>query len=299
MSIRTLKNATGEASKAIVRNGIMSVASIIVVMACLFLFGVFMIITMNVNFIGEQITNQCQLQVFVDDEMRTWDTGNKIFTTLSNMEHVEKVTFVTGKETFDEFKADLTPEELSAYDAIPDEIISDSFKVILTDLNYADEVSKKALAIEGVGRVNNHKDEISTIENLSRMIRNISVWVVIIFAVISIFIISNTIKLTVHNRRKEINIMKYIGATDSFIRWPFVIEGIIVGFIGAFFAFIITYIGYAVLLNQISDISAVSSLIKLKSFGEMCLALLGAYVFLGFAIGAVGSAVSIRKYLNV
>ena len=299
MSINALRSATKEATKAIVRNGLMSVASIIVVVACLFLFGVFMIITMNVNYIGEQIANQCQLQVYVDDNMRDEANIERIGAALRAIENVESAQHVTGKQTFDEFKAGLTPEELSSYEAIPETIISDSFKVILTDLSLASDVSDKASAIEGVTRVNNHQNAIATIETLSRVVRHISVWIVAIFALISIFIISNTIKLTVHNRRREINIMKYIGATDSFIRGPFVVEGVIVGLLGALVAFAITNIGYAVLLDQVSKISAISSLIKLKAFGEMFVVILATYVFLGFAIGSIGSAVSIRKYLKV
>ena len=299
MSINALRSATKEATKAIVRNGLMSVASIIVVVACLFLFGFFMIITMNVNYIGEQIANQCQLQVYVDDNMRDEANIERIGAALRAIENVESAQHVTGKQTFDEFKAGLTPEELSSYEAIPETIISDSFKVILTDLSLASDVSDKASAIEGVTRVNNHQNAIATIETLSRVVRHISVWIVAIFALISIFIISNTIKLTVHNRRREINIMKYIGATDSFIRGPFVVEGVIVGLLGALVAFAITNIGYAVLLDQVSKISAISSLIKLKAFGEMFVVILATYVFLGFAIGSIGSAVSIRKYLKV
>ncbi len=299
MSIRTLKSATREATKAIVRNGIMSVASIIVVVACLFLFGVFMIITMNVNYIGDQIANQCQLQVYVDDNMRDPVNIERIGAQIRAIENVESAVHVTGKQTFDEFKARLTKDELLAYEAVPETVISDSFKVILTDLSLAADVSGKAEKIEGVSRVNNHQNAIATIETLSRVIKHVSVCVVILFALISIFIISNTIKLTVHNRRKEINIMKYIGATDSFIRWPFVVEGVIVGFIGALFAFVITHICYAVLLGQVAKISAISSLIQLKSFGDMFPVLILTYVFLGFAIGSVGSAVSIRKYLKV
>lgn len=299
MSIRTLKSATKEASKAIVRNGIMSVASIIIVTACLFLFGAFMIITINVNYIGEQIANQCQIQVYIDDNMRDAANIERIGASLRAIENVESAQHVTGKQTFDEFKAGLTAEELTAYEAVPETIISDSFKVILHDLSLADDVSDMVQKIEGVSRVNNHQNAIATIETLSRVVRHVSVWVVLLFAVISIFIISNTIKLTVHNRRKEINIMKYIGATDSFIRWPFVVEGVIVGLIGAVIAFIITHICYAVLLGQVAKISAISSLILLKTFGEMFPILIVTYIFLGFAIGSVGSAVSIRKYLKV
>ena len=299
MSIRTLKSATKEASKAIVRNGIMSVASIFVVGACLLLFGVFMIITMNINYIGDQIANQCQLQVYIDDNMRDVANIDRIGNEIRALESVESATHVTGKQTFDEFKEGLTDEELTAYEAVPETIISDSFKVILTDLSFAGDVADKAEKIEGVSRVNNHQNAIATVETLSRVIRHVSVWVVLFFAFISIFIISNTIKLTVHNRRKEINIMKYIGATDSFIRWPFVVEGVIVGLIGAAVAFIVTDIGYAVLLGQISKVSAISSLIQFKTFGDMFGILLLTYIFLGFAIGSVGSAVSIRKYLKV
>ena len=130
--------------------------------------------------------------------------------------------------------------------------------------------------------------------------RNISIWVVIIFAFISIFIISNTIKLTVHNRRKEINIMKYVGATDSFIRGPFVTEGMLVGFIAAVIAFFLTEYGYNSLLKFIGG-SAVSgtTIIAFKTFSDMALIIAGGYLAIGIGLGAIGSAVSMRKYLKV
>ena len=162
MSIRTLKSATREASRAIVKNGIMSIASIIIVTACLFLFGAFMIITINVNYIGDQIANQCQIQVYIDDNMRDEANIERIGAKLRAIENVESAQHVTGKQTFDEFKEGLSQEELLAYEAVPETIISDSFKVILRDLSLAQDVADRAQAIEGVSRVNNHQNAISS-----------------------------------------------------------------------------------------------------------------------------------------
>ena len=122
---------------------------------------------------------------------------------------------------------------------------------------------------------------------------------VIVFAFISIFIISNTIKLTLYSRRKEINIMKYIGAKDYYIRGPFVTEGIFVGLIAACIAFGLTYVLYTWAINSLNATFTFLNQIKFKKFSELLIVLIPSYAVMGIGLGAVGSAVSIRKYLKV
>lgn len=299
MSVRAIRRFTREATHSMLRNGLMTAASLFVVTACLFLFGVFLLVTMNINFLGEQISDQCQLQVFITDQARDGGMIQQISNQIKATDGVGQVKFVTGKELFDQFKQDLGETELLAFEGVPDEVISDSFQLTLTDLSQSQSIAAKLAKIDGVERVENQQKVVDMVQNITSAVRHISLWVVLLFAVISVFIISNTIKLTVFSRRKEINIMKYVGATDAFIRWPFVIEGLLVGLVAAALTFFIVESCYAAVLGAVASTPVVSTMFQFRTVGEVWLPLLVSFVVLGSVIGSIGSAVSIRKYLKV
>ena len=295
MSIRMFRRFMAEACSGMVKNGLMTVASLFVVTSCLFIFGVFMVITMNINYLGEQLVNECQIQVYI-----TKDAGiQAVSDTIKQIPNVSGITFETGEETFEKFKEGLSEEELASFAGLPSDVISDSFKITLEDIALSADVVAAIEEIPGVESIENKQDVMSLVNNITRMIRHISIWIVIIFALISLFIISNTIKLTVHNRGREINIMKYVGATDAYIRWPFIIEGILVGVLAAVVSFFISQIAYMGIMSAIEGNSSLGALIKLKSFSEMWQRLLISYLLLGAFIGAFGSAISVRRYLKV
>lgn len=295
MSIRMFRRFLAEACSGMVKNGLMTVASLFVVTSCLFIFGVFMVITMNINYLGEQLVNECQIQVYI-----TKDAGiQAVSDTIKQIPNVSGITFETGEETFAKFKEGLSEEELASFAGLPTDVISDSFKITLEDIALSEDVVAAIEGIPGVESIENKQDVMSMVNNITRMIRHISIWIVIIFALISLFIISNTIKLTVHNRGREINIMKYVGATDAYIRWPFIIEGILVGILAAVVSFFISQLAYMGIMSAIEGNSSLSALIKLKSFSEMWQRLLISYLLLGAFIGAFGSAISVRRYLKV
>lgn len=300
MLVRNLKRMLADAVRSIVRNGFMSVASILVSVACLFVFGVFMLLTININYMGEQAANQCQIQVFVDESIKDEETINSIRDQIKKNQYVKELTYQSGDDLFNEYVASIPKEQQGYFSGVPSSIISDIFKVTLTDISQTKSVADYISKIEGIKTVKSYDKLTTNVQRITKTVRNISIWVVIIFAFISIFIISNTIKLTVHNRRKEINIMKYVGATDSFIRGPFVTEGVLVGFIAAVIAFFLTQYGYDSLLKFIGQ-GTVSgnAVISFKSFADMALIIAGGYLIIGIGLGAVGSAVSMRKYLKV
>lgn len=299
MSIRMLRRFIAEACSGMVRNGLMTIASLFVVTSCLFIFGVFMVITMNINYMGEQLANECQIQAYITSEAKYGGKIQGISDQIKQIEGIHEVSFETGEQTFANFKNGLSKSELAAFEGLPENIISDSFKVTLTDINLSEKVVAALEAIEGVERVENRQDIMNIINNITQIIRNVSIWIVIIFALISLFIISNTIKLTVHSRGREINIMKYVGATDAYIRWPFIIEGILVGCASAVISFFITQGSYMGVMSAVENNSSLSALLNLRTFGEIWNQILVAYLLLGAFIGAFGSAISVRRYLKV
>ncbi|MDO4744374.1 MAG: FtsX-like permease family protein, partial [Clostridia bacterium] len=166
----------------------------------------------------------------------------------------------------------------------------------LTDVRRANEVAEAAAKIEGVEEVTNRQDLIRKILSITNAIKHISVWLLIILAAISVFIISNTIKLGMFSRRKEINIMKFVGATDWFIRWPFIIEGMLLGAVGAAVATVIVMIGYSSVFATVQEFMGN---IKLLEASEIINVVIIGFLVMGIGIGMAGSAMSIRKHLHV
>ncbi len=299
MSIRMFRRFVAEACQGMVKNGLMTIASLFVVTACLFIFGVFMVVTMNINYLGEQLANQCQIQVYITNEAKYGGMIQGMSDQIKQIPEISGITFETGEETFENFKSDLSEEELVYFGGLPSDIISDSFKVTLEDITQSEAVVQKLSQIQGVERIENSQDVINIVNNVTQIIRHISVWIIIIFAFISLFIISNTIKLAVHSRGREINIMKYVGATDAYIRWPFIIEGILTGLVAAIISYFITQFAYMGVTSAIDNTAAIGSIINLKKFTEIWNTILVAYLLLGALIGAFGSAISVRRYLKV
>lgn len=277
----------------------MSLASLFIIIACLFVLGVFLIFTININYLGEQMADQCQIQAYITDEASHGGQIQRISDSIKKIDGISDISFERGVDTFAKFKEGLSEEELSSFSGLPEDIIDDSFKITLHDISRSQEVAGKIDDIDGVLRVENRQDIINIIYSVTNAIRHISAWIIIIFMFISVFIISNTIKLALFARRKEINIMKYVGATDSFIRWPFMIEGMLVGFAGAVLAFFIVQSCYLAATSALSSAPAVSAIMALRGFGEIWHLILLPFIGVGVLIGAIGSAVSIRKYLKV
>ena len=154
--------------------------------------------------------------------------------------------------------------------------------------------------MENVYNVESSDTTIKGLVAIANAVRIVSVVILTLLILISIFIIANTIKLTVHARRKEISIMKYVGATDSFIRWPFVIEGIIIGIVAAIISIVILGIAYSLVTNAISDSVLLNKMgMTLLGFSDMLSLLVIVYLGLGIGIGTLGSVISMRKYLQV
>lgn len=298
MFFRALGKFISEAFKSIFKNGFMTAASIVVVIICLLLFGILEVVTINVNYFGEQISGNCQVQVFLKRDI-SQDDIHKVSEKISTYKFVKEKEYLTGKDRFDEFKQKLDDSEKSNYIGVPDSAIRNSFRITLTDTNEVNKAVTLLSRIDGVDEVKNDEKVIAFISAAKQFINNVSLWLVIVFAFISIFIISNTIKLTLYSRRKEINIMKYIGAKDYYIRGPFVMEGVFVGLIAALIAFGITYLLYSLAINSISSTFGFLGQIKFKSFSEILLVIVLSYSLMGIGLGAIGSAVSIRKYLKV
>ena len=170
MSIRMFRRFIAEACSGMVKNGLMTVASLFVVTSCLFIFGVFMVVTMNINYMGEQLANECQIQAYITSEAKYGGKIQGISNQIKQLDGVHEVSFETGEQTFANFKSGLSESELAAFEGLPENIISDSFKVTLKDINDSEEIAQKLGAIEGVERVENKQDIINIVNNITQII---------------------------------------------------------------------------------------------------------------------------------
>lgn len=299
MKIRTLRYFIKEGFVNSYRNKLMSLASILIVVASLIIFGVFVLISLNADHNIEIWKEQPQLQAFCYEQLDETQIRRveEIIKADDRILSYEKVT----KEQAMERMREKLGQEAAILDGYGAEIFPVSFIIRLKDVSYSDEVVKDLEKVTGIEKVSYSHDTVEMITRVSHWFSLGCSLMIIIFLVASVFIISNTIKLTVFARRKEISIMKYIGATDWFIRWPFVVEGVIISITGAILAFIISAYGYKAVVDKFSQDAffAQTSLLSMLSIESIWSKLAVYYAAIAVVVGAAGSFVSMRRYLKV
>ncbi len=292
-----IKYFVSEGLKTYKVNGLMSLASTIIIVATLIVFGVYLLFSMNINHIAKQLEAECEIQVWIDESVKPGSENmSALQENISNVKNVNTVEFFSKDDALKEYKTKLGKDSNYLDGLEGDNPLRDSFKVTLKDISTADAVSKEIKKIYGVGDVRDNQSSMNKLLNATNIIKNISFWFMLFLGALSIFIISNTIKITLFARRRDINIMKYLGATNSFISWPFIIEGIVIGIVGALISLIIVLVGYGYFISL--DVTIFGT-IKLCSIQEVILQLLGWFAGIGGLLGAFGSAISIRRHLKV
>lgn len=273
----------------------MTIASFITVTCCLFLFGVFLLLSLNVTSISHQIEQQCKLTVRIDigaDDQAQRDIYEKIL----NLDNVTDAYLETKEQAFANFKESLG-DEADVLEGLEDEnFLRSSVIITLDDIRNTDKTIKDLKEIQGIAKIEDYRDVLSPVVGFTSTMKKWSVVAMIGLLLIAVFIIQNTIKLSVFAREKEIHIMKFVGATNHFIRMPFIIEGIFIGLLGFLVAFLIISFGYS------SVTGSISSYINLFDFVpiEQCILPLGISMALfGVLMGAAGSGLSLKRYLKV
>ena len=291
----------GEGFRNVFKNKKSTGASLIIMCATMFVFGIFFIVGENVNHITQSIEQQQGMEVFIYDEAteaQITELGNQI----RNLDYVNTVTFKTKEQALEQMKNMFKDKRdlLATYEG-ENNPFKASYIVTLTDLTMAEEVqSQIAASSDIISSIQVRSDTIEALIKIADGVKIVSMIILIILIFISIFIITNTIKLTVHARRKEISIMKYVGATNGFIRWPFMVEGMIIGLISVLISVLILGGCYNAVATQIEQALIDARIeIPLLDFQSMFGTLMIVYLILGIGIGAIGSAISMRKYLKV
>ncbi len=293
----------GEGIRNLFKNKKSTISSLVIMMATMLMFGIFFIIGQNVNYIMRTIEEDQGMQVFIIKDANMEEV-EEIKGMISNIDGVATTEIFTKQDAFDQMKAKFK-DHADVIDGYGVDIFPDSIIVKLTDLEKSAEVQEQIKQIkindkDYIDEIRSSDKTINALINIANGVKIITGVLLILLVAISVFIISNTIKLTVHARRKEISIMKYVGATNSFIRWPFIVEGIIIGILSAIFTILVIYGGYTVIIQKIIQSMAQAHIsVSLLSFNDLYKTILIVYFGLGIGIGIVGSSISMRKYLEV
>jgi cell division transport system permease protein len=299
MKIRTIRYIIKDGIANITKNKLMSLAAISIVVASLTIFGIFYMLIMNFKYNVMNLKEQPEIQVFCQVDLD--DVGIKIIeNALTNNERIKQITIVSKEQAFRKVKS-LLGDDVNLLEGMDNSFLPISFIIKLHNPEDSEELIGELAQISGVDKVSYPQKTVEFISKFTGWIQLVSSFLIAVLLIVSIFIIANTIRLTVFARRREINIMKYIGATDWFIRWPFVVEGVIIGILGAIFAFLISGYGYNALEVRFTKELARTgtSIVQLMELKSISAKIILFYLVLGCVVGAIGSIASIRKYLKV
>ncbi|MCX7781199.1 MAG: permease-like cell division protein FtsX [Negativicutes bacterium] len=295
MKIRTVEYFVREAVSSLRHNGLMSIASVSTVALSLLILGLFLILVLNLNNMASVLESQVQISVYLHDNLNDREI-REIGTRITKLPGVTQVTFVSRDEALQRFKQRLG-EQQGLLAALGDNNpLPNSFEVKVDQPERVKQVAQAAGQLKGVENTRFGQEIIEQLFNLTKMVRIFGFVLIIFLALAATFIISNTIRITVFARRKEIAIMKYVGATDWFIRWPFLIEGMILGFGGALIAVLLLSRAYGALAAEVYASLAFMPLIpKYPFITNLSIVLL----LVGTSIGALGSTISLRRFMKV
>jgi cell division transport system permease protein len=305
MKISTFSRHLREGTRNVVRNGWMTFASISSIAISLFILGIFVLITLNVNDIASQIEDQVEINVYL--EVNTpQDQITELQTQIQGIQGVKTIKFVSKEEGLVYLRQKLGESGKALLDGFEGENnpLNDAFTVEVDDPRNVAVVADQISALntgkdpKPIYKVNYGKGTVEALFKVTQIVRWVGFGIVILLSFTAVFLIANTIKITILARRKEISIMKMVGATNSFIRWPFFIEGALLGFVGSLIPALIILGGYWKLLN-LSSLNLNLLMIELTPFEQIAPTMIALLLGIGIVIGVWGSLISVRKFLRV
>lgn len=280
---------------AIVSHGFMSFAAVCMIVACLLIMGSFSLLAVNVDLMLGDLESENEFLAYVEEDYTTAE-AEALESAILAIGNVASVTFMTREEAMEAYRANQESNEL--LESLPADVLRDRYRIRVVAIEEMEHTVQGVASVEGVADISVALD----IANGFVMVRNISNIVatvlVVLLVCISLFIMSNTIKLATFYRREEIAIMKMCGATNGFVRAPFVVEGMILGVLGALFGYFFQWMCYQLVFNFVSNAGGMM-LVTMMPFSEMSTYILKTFFLAGFSIGVGGSLLAIRKFLQV
>ena len=299
MKPSTIKYFFRESFSGLKKNMLMTMASIIAVAACISILSFSYCVGSNLQYMLDQMEDSIGISVFLKGDL-TGEEIENMKTEISKIDHVEDVQYISPTDALHELKQSWGADEdiFVGLDA-ENNPLSHSFQISLDKIENQNGVLTALENVDGIDNVRHGQTETELLMKANRIFGIASVVVMLLLGIISIMIIMNTIRISVVNRRIEINIMKYVGATDWFIRWPFIIEGIIIGVIGAIVPLVIGFPIYAKVTSAIFEYLPMVTFVQFKLTGDVFGFLFPFGTAFGVVLGVIGSVTSIRKHLRV
>ncbi len=295
MRINNIGYLLKEGIRGIFLHGFMSFAAICVTVACLVIVGSFSILAYNLDIMVEDLNQTSEILVYVDSSL-TDAEARSIGTRINMLDNVFKSTFVSREEALKDFIAD--HEGDPAFSGVQAEDLRHRFIVTLEDNSLMQQTAEQLEDIPGVAKTNAAYELAEGFSTIQEVLHLVSYAVIAVLLVVSLLIISNTVKLAMYDRKNEIAIMKMVGATNGFIRLPFIVEGFTLGMLGAILAFCLEWVMYDAMVEKIASVDSLQ-LFKFVAFQELLIPMVVVFAAAGMFVGFVGSWTSIRKFMDV
>jgi len=296
MKPRTIRHYIKEALRSLIVNRLMSFASILTVASCIFIVSLFYLLAANIEFFLQQLQDNISIMVFIDEEVSA-DALSPLHQRITVLPQVSAIEFVSRDDALEDLITEMWGRE-SFLQFRLDNPLRHSFLIELVDLRYHEEMIILLEAMPEIAHIGDFGDEVDIIRTVSDVIQVTSFILILILASIAVVLIMNTIRITVSSRQVEIGIMKYVGATDWFIRWPFLIEGLLIGFLGGLIPALVCRFGYERVVSMMADIYWLN-FIEFMPGEDIFMYVIPLAIGLGVLIGLIGSVVSVRRYLRV
>lgn len=298
MKFRVIKNMIKQGFQGMWRNRSMGLASITSISSVLMILGVVLIIVLSINNLVMDTKDKFdEIQIYIKDDVSD-EKLTEIEDLISNNEGVLSVMYESKEQALENWKEDWD-ENAYLLDGIETNPLPNSYIIRLKNLEYADSVVDSIKGMEGIEKIQYNKEITENLILVSNYIRLGGIIITGVLIFVSIFIISNTIKITVASRKREINIMKYVGATNDYIRGPFIIEGVLFGLIAALISIVIVYYGYGYFFDSIKETLFSMFTVVLAPPEDLFSDIAIIFISIGVGIGALGSLLSLKRYLNV
>ena len=286
---------TREGFRNIWVNRLLTLATVFVLVSCLVIVGSGTLIYLNITSALDVIGAQNVIMVFIEDGS-SQEQMDSLKVQLEALGNVDKVEFVPKEDAFERQKAE-NGEKAALLDGLAADILPDAYKVTVKDLEQFDATADSIKGLEYVLQIRENSELAGKIASIRNAVSYVCIGIVAVLFFVSLFIVSNTIRITIFNRRLEISIMKAVGATNMFIRWPFIVEGMLLGIFSAVIALVVEYGLYSVACIWLSDVMAMIGG-SVVLFADYILVILGIFMFIGIFIGSFGSLISLNKYLK-
>lgn len=295
MKLNNIGYLLKEGFRSIFQHGFMSFAAICVTVACLIIVGSFSALAYNLDIMVQDLNKTSEILVYIDSSLSDAE-ARSIGTKINLLDNVLEAKFVSREEALQSFVSDHDND--SAFSGVQPQDLRHRYVVTLEDNTKMQQTADLLLQLPGVDKINAAYELAEGFTTIQSVLHIVSVAVIAVLLVVSLLIISNTVKLAMYDRRDEIAIMKMVGATNGFIRLPFVVEGFSLGMIGAILAFGLEWLGYDAMLSKIGSVDALQ-LFNFVPFQELLLPMVATFAAAGMFVGIVGSWTSIRKFMDV